>query len=303
MHLALALTALTSFCFAFPAIFVKLLMGELSPIGTLTVRFFIAATIFPIIVMVVKKNKVKAIVHTNGNELKDLCILGFLLFASIAALFTSFLYIHANIAMLIYMMYPLFDSFLAWIILKEKITKADSAAIICTIIGSYFIFGMNDIEGNMVGYAFATAGTILFAGYSIYSREIGKCYEYYTRTAWLFIFCFFFFMITFFVTENPKTLLNLKLISWIWLLLFGIMSTLIPYMCLSYATVYIKSSVISVIVVAGNVIGIGLLSWIFNEPITIPMYIGAGCIILGFIIAAIAEWKSEEEKYHHVCHH
>src|SRR3989338_2465412 len=304
MHFSLLLTAITSLCFAFPAIFVKLLMGELSPIGTLTIRFLIAAALFPIVVMIVKKNKLKAIVHAKGDELKEFCILGFLLFASIASLFSSFLYIHANKAMLIYMMYPLFDGILAWIVLKEKITKADSAAMVCTIIGAYFIFGMNSTEeGSIIGYALATTGTLLFAVYSIFSREVGRCYEYYKRTAWLFIFCFFFFMVAFFITGNPKTILLLKPISWLWLLLFGVISTLIPYMCLSYATVYLKSSVISVMLILGNVIGVGLISWMFNEPITVPMYIGAGFIIFGFVITTVAEWEEEERKYHHVCHH
>ncbi len=304
MHVALFFTGIAAVSFAFPAIFVKLLMDELAPIGTLTIRFLIAAALFPVIVMVVKKNKLKAILHAKGEELKEFCMLGFLLFASIASLFSSFLYIHANKAMLIYMMYPLFDGILAWLVLKEKITKADTVAMVCTIIGAYFIFGMNSTgEGNLLGYALATIGTMLFAVYSIYSREVGRCSEYYKRTAWLFIFCFFFFMITFFITGNPKAILDLHSISWLWLILFGIVSTLIPYMCLSYATVYVKSSVISVILIVGNVIGIGLISWIFREPMTIPMYAGAGFIILGFVITTVAEWREEERKYHHVCHH
>lgn len=304
MHFALFLTGIASLSFAFPAIFVKLLMGELSPIGTLTIRFFIAALLFPVIVMFVKKNKLKAILHAKGEELKEFCILGFLLFASIAALFSSFLYIHANKAMLIYMMYPLFDGILAWLVLKEKITKADTVAMVCTIIGAYFIFWVNSAgEGNLLGYALATIGTMLFAVYSIFSREVGRCYEYYKRTAWLFIFCFFFFMIAFFITGNLQVILQLNAISWGWLLLFGIASTLIPYMCLSYATVYIKSSVISVILILGNVIGIGLISWLFSEPMTISIYLGAGFIIFGFVITTVAEWKEEERKYHHVCHH
>lgn len=304
MHVALFFTGIASLSFAFPGIFVKLLMNELAPIGTLTIRFMIAAALFPIIIMLVKKNKLKAILHAKGEELKEFCILGFLLFTSIALLFSSFLYMHANKAMLIYMMYPLFDSILAWFVLKEKITKADTVAMVCTIIGAYFIFGINNTDGgNLWGYALAATGTLLFAVYSIYSREVGRCYEYYKRTAWLFIFCFFFFMIAFFVTENPKTILQLSSMGWIWLILFGIVSTLIPYMCLSYATVYVKSSVISVILIVGNVIGIGLISWIFNEPMTVPMYAGAAFIVFGFVITTVAEWREEERKYHHVCHH
>lgn len=304
MHVALFFVGITSLCFAFPAIFVKLLIEELLPIETQTIRFFIAAALFPIIIIFTKKNKIKAIFHTKGNELKEFAILGFLLFASIAALFSSFLYMHANKAMLIYMLYPLFDGILAWIIIQEKITRVDALAMLCSIIGAYFIFGMNNVgEGNIIGYVLATIGTMLFAGYSIFSRKVGKKHEYYKRTAWLFLFCFFFFMIAFFIMGNPKAILHLKPISWTWLILFGTISTLIPYMCLSYSTVYIKSSVISVILIVGNVIGIGLISWLFNEPMTVPMYIGAGFIIIGFIITTVAEWEEEERKYHHVCHH
>ena len=91
MHFSLLLTGITSLCFAFPAIFIKLLMGELSPIGTLTIRFLIAAALFPVVVMIVKKNKLKAIVHAKRDELKKFCILGFLLFASISSLSQQYL--------------------------------------------------------------------------------------------------------------------------------------------------------------------------------------------------------------------
>ena len=90
MHFSLLLTGITSLCFAFPAIFVKLLMGELSPIGTLTIRFLIAAALFPVVVMIVKKNKLKAIVHAKGDELKEFCILGFLLFILLLKLYTRY---------------------------------------------------------------------------------------------------------------------------------------------------------------------------------------------------------------------
>lgn len=304
MHLALALTILASICFAFPAVFVKLLMNDISPIGALTVRFLIAAIGFPIIVACMKKSKLKAILTAKGYELKDFCILGFLLFASIATLFTSFEYIAANMAMLIFMTYPIFDMILAGIFLREKPSRADLAAVVLTFIGAYFVFGMQlEAKQNLIGYGLALMGTILWAAYVVMSREVGVCYDYYKRTAWLFIFAFFFFMITFFITGTPAVLVTLPQISWLWIFLFATVSTLVPYMSLSYATEYVKSSVISVILLVGNVISIGLVSWLFHEQITANMYIGSALIVAGFVISIVAEWEDEEKKYHHLCHH
>ena len=98
MHGALALTILASICFAFPAVFVKLLMNQISPVGALSIRFFIAAVGFSIIVACIKKSKLIAILTAKGYELKDFCMLGFLLFTSLATLFSAFEYIAANIA-------------------------------------------------------------------------------------------------------------------------------------------------------------------------------------------------------------
>ena len=49
MHFALFLAIVTSLCFMFPAIIVKLVMDEISTTGALAIRFFIAAISFPIV--------------------------------------------------------------------------------------------------------------------------------------------------------------------------------------------------------------------------------------------------------------
>src|SRR3989338_3932360 len=143
MHFALFLAIVTSLCFMFPAIIVKLVMDEISTTGALAIRFFIAAITFPLVLyFYAGKKSVQKIVYAGSKELKEYLLLGFILAASLTTLFASFNYINANKAMLIFMMYPLFDSVLAWIFLKEKITQADCGAILATLVGAGFIFGI-----------------------------------------------------------------------------------------------------------------------------------------------------------------
>ncbi|MEK6921490.1 MAG: DMT family transporter [Nanoarchaeota archaeon] len=304
MHFALFLAIVTSLCFIFPAILVKLVMSEISTTGALAIRFFIAAISFPLVLyFYAGKKSVQKVIQAGPKELKEYLLLGFVLAASLTTLFASFNYINANKAMLIFMIYPLFDSVLAWIFLKEKITQADCGAIIATLVGAGFIFGIDILKFEHIsGDLLVIVGTFLFAAYLVLSRSIGKHHEYNKRTAWLFIFAFFFLMIGFYWTENPTILFQLSAITWLWLILLGTACTIVPYMCLSYATAYIKSSVMSIILILGNILSIGLVSIIFNEPMTKNMYIGAGFILAAFMISTISEWQDENKKYHHAHH-
>jgi drug/metabolite transporter (DMT)-like permease len=304
MHFALFLAIVTSLCFMFPAILIKLIMDEISTTGALAIRFFIAAATFFIVLYVYSgKKSVKEIIRTDAKELKEYMLLGFILAASLTTLFASFTYINANKAMLIFMMYPLFDGVLAWIFLKEKITHADCGAVLATLIGSGFIFGIDILKfEHVTGDLLVIIGTFLFAAYLVLSRSIGKHHEYNKRTAWLFIFAFFFLMIAFYFTESPVILFELKGMTWLWLILLGTACTVVPYMCLSYATAYIKSSVVGIILLLGNILSIGLVSIIFNETMTTNMYVGAGFILGAFLISTICEWQDENKRYHHAHH-
>ena len=117
MHFALFLTIITSLCLVFPPIFIKLLMNEISPIGTLTLRFLIAAPLFPLILLLYKPKKAKLILNTNQDELKHFALLALAFCLCATLYFVSFYFIPANQAMLLFLMYPVFDSLLAMIFL------------------------------------------------------------------------------------------------------------------------------------------------------------------------------------------
>jgi drug/metabolite transporter (DMT)-like permease len=305
-HLPLFLTIVASLTFILPAALIKLLMDEISPVGTLTIRFFIATICFFIVIGFWDKKKLYSIIHATKDELEHFGFMSLFLFGNMALGFTAFYFIPANKGIMIWLMYPIFDSIFAWAFLHEKITKADMAAIVLTVIGAYFILGLNgNDDGSVIGYTLTIIGTMLFAGYLVMSRSVGKHYDYYKRTGWLFIFCFFFLCITFLLTGGISTVGELSNKAWLFLLLFGVGATLIPYMCLSYATAKIKSTLVSIIIVFGPVIGIGLVTWVFNEPFTTNMWIGGACVLGAFLIGSIIQWVEEEKiprKKKHIKH-
>ncbi|MFA6888499.1 MAG: EamA family transporter [Candidatus Woesearchaeota archaeon] len=296
MHTALFLTILASFCFAFPAVFMKFLIKEMSPTTALTVRFFLAAILFPIIVFFMHKKHVWDI---KFNDAKHFAVLGFILFGSTIALFYSFLYIPANMAMLIFITYPIVDSILAWIFLQEKITLPDWVAIALTLIGGYIIYG-NQLTVHVLGYALAGIGTVFFAAFLVLSRKLSQHHtkDFHKRTAWLFVFTFIFFAIAE-LFESPTEILHISSQGWLWLVLLATVSTVVPYVCLSYGSGLLKSSVASLIVIFGHISSVGLVSIIFHETMTLNMYIGGALILFAFLITTIAEWESEEKRFHH----
>jgi drug/metabolite transporter (DMT)-like permease len=295
-HLPLFLTIIVAFCFIFPAAFVKILMDTMSPVGTLTIRFFIASIGFPLLIAIIHREKIKSILYPKSNELEQFALLALFLFLNMAVGFTSYYFIPANKALLIFLMYPIFDSILAWIFLKEPITKTDYAAIGLTVLGAYFILGLNgDGQESLIGYGMMFISTIMFAAYLVKSRAVAKKFDYYKRTAWLFIFCFFYFLIIFSFTGEITIVFQLTGFQWLILAAFGIVSTLVPYICLSYVTGKVKSSTTSIIIAIGPVLGIWLVTYLFNEPFTRNMWIGGSCIVLAFMISAIVEWQEEEK--------
>ncbi len=296
MHTALFLTVLASLCFAFPAVFMKFLIKEISPTTALTVRFFLAALLFPLFVFFLHKKNIWYITRTDALRF---AWLAFVLFGSTIALFYSFLYIPANMAMLIFITYPIVDSFLAWVFLHEHITHYDWVAIFLTLIGGYIIYG-NNITIHLLGYILALTGTVLFAAFLVLSRKYSKRHtkDCYKRTAWLFIFTFLFFAIAE-LFESPTEILHISAQGWVWLFLFAIVSTVIPYVCLNHSTGLLKSSVVSLIIIFGHVFSIALVSIIFHEAMTLNMYIGGLLIMFAFFITTIAEWHSEEKRFHH----
>jgi drug/metabolite transporter (DMT)-like permease len=297
MHLGLFLTVVASLCFAFPPVLMKFLIGEISPSTALAVRFCIAALFFALLSFIVHK---KHIWDITRKEAQLFALLGFVLFGSTIALFYSFLYIPANMAMLIFITYPIVDSILAWFLLKEKITTADWIAIALTMIGGYIIYGHN-LAVHALGYGLAGIGTVFFAGFLVLSRKLSKHHtnSFYKRTAWLFIFTFLFFALAV-AAETPSEVLHISVMGWVWLFLLGTLATVVPYVCLSYSSGLLKSSVVSLIIIFGHISSIGLVSIIFHETLTLNMYIGGGMIFLAFLITTIAEWESEEKRFHHL---
>lgn len=300
MHGALFLTILASLCFAFPAVFMKLLIREMSPTTALTVRFFLAAVLFPLVVLFMHKKHVWKI---TLKDAKHFVFLSFVLFGSTIALFYSFLYIPANMAMLIFITYPIVDSIFAWLFLNETITTYDWIAILLTCIGGYIIYG-NNITLHLLGYILALTGTVLFAAFLVLSRKYGKHHtkDAHKRTAWLFIFTFLFFAIAGLLAglfESLSEILHISMNSWLWLFLLAIISTVVPYVCLNYSAGLLKSSVVSLIIIFGHISSIGLVSIIFHEAMTLNMYIGGALISLAFLITTLAEWHSEEKRFHH----
>ncbi len=296
MHGALFLTILASLCFAFPAVFMKFLIKEMSPTTALTMRFFLAAVLFPLIVLFMHK---KHIWRITFKDAKPFALLSFVLFGSTTALFYSFLYIPANIAMLIFITYPIVDSIFAWMFLYETITTYDWIAILLTLTGGYVIYG-NNITVHLLGYILALTGTVLFAAFLVLSRKYSKHHtkDVHKRTAWLFIFTFLFFAIAE-LFKLPSEILHISMNSWLWLFLLATISTVVPYVCLNYSTGLLKSSVVSLIIIFGHILSIGLVSIIFSEAITLNMYIGGVLISLAFLITTLAEWHSEEKRFHH----
>lgn len=167
---------LTGFFLGTTGIWVKLIGTNVSPLLLTILRTIFAAALLLLFILFAKDLKT---VETLGIKRKNLLYflaagffgvtLGFGLYVK------SFTYVPVANAVLLVYIYPLVTAFLSWVLLKEKITKWELAALLLVLAGVWSIYGSElSLETHAWGNLLALSAGVAYSVFIVFMRHFER---------------------------------------------------------------------------------------------------------------------------------
>lgn len=277
-YLYLLLAALS---YASMGALVRVLSTDLGPFSQLFLRLIFSAFLTFLLVFFTK----------SGFQLKrridylliiPMGIVGYGLELSFYTL--SFYHTTIANALFIFSAYPLITAFLAFIFLKEHLTKRSVIALLVLFLSLLLLFNPNNITHGLLGNIYALLNAICFGIYVIFSRILSKHKNRpETVTFWTAILAILTSGVGAFTFEHPT--FHLPLSTTGILLIFGFLNFL-GYNLINKGFATVKAAIgtmlLSLEAVFGSVIGLVF----FHEIPTVVFGIGAVEVILAIYIAS-----------------
>ncbi len=162
---------LAACCYASMGVLIRALIVDFGPFWQTFLRLIVSTLITLLIVVIAKKSFV--LKHTSDYFI--MLFMGIVGYGFQIMLFTLSLY-HNTIGntLFIFSAYPIFTAFLAYFILKEKITKRliiASMLLSCVLL---LLFDPNNLMKYFLGNTYALLACLTFAAYVICSRILTK---------------------------------------------------------------------------------------------------------------------------------
>ncbi|MCH8207870.1 MAG: EamA family transporter, partial [Nitrospinae bacterium] len=224
-------------------------------------------------------------------------MLGFFLVFGLFGAITRLSYMSALIlgiplAMVAFLLFsePLWTILFGKLYLKERVTKRKMFALALLLAGLFILFNPTYGEhiGNPIGILLALVGGISYSGWVIYSRKGGlRKYHFLTEEFGYIVFSLLFVIILYpiisLVTQNPSMMrisFALPPVTWLYLLIFILISRLIPY-SLFFKGIQKTSASSSGIILLLEPISVALLAvLVLDQPLTPNILLGGTLIII-----------------------
>lgn len=254
----------------------------INPVTLTALRIFISSITMLISIILLKRNLLKI-------KKKDVPQL--LVFAILAVALQRIAYFYtvdlttATIAAVLFYTYPIFVTVHASLFLKEKLTFSIILAIVLTFSGAAFVVKAYEaawLNANLLGLAFGTLTSLLFALYFLMTKKLRNSYTSWTlllygdglgAIALTPALCFSFSEIV----SYPQQL-------WLLILVIGLFPSLTAYLLFSYALKYVESSKGSILSVieplSAAIFSVTILGERF-EPLQI---VGVALVLVGIVL-------------------
>ncbi len=188
---------------------------------------------------------------------------------------------------------PIFVGIFSYLILREKVSKNLIIGIILSVSGSFILaFGdkptielIKEGKNPLFGDILALSGAIMASLYILLGSRVRKEASLITYNFITFNSSFLFLLVIVFITKNPLTGFNK--ISYLYLLLLGIVPQLIGHSGFNWALKYVKPVIVA-ITILGEPIGATILAFlIFKEGLKISQIFGMFLIFIAIIISSL----------------
>lgn len=184
--------------------------------------------------------------------------------------------------------FPLCTAVIAWIFLKEKITKRTVAAIVLAVIGvagsSYFAEGDAKASNPLLGNMLMFGAVLSSSSYAVCVRFISRRYSFLSISAIQAIGGSLAFFPALFLAPMPQAVAMSSLAA---LLYMGVGVGILAYLLLNFSLKYLEAGIVSLF---GNLIPVFTLifAYVFlGERLNIPQVACVGIALLGVVISSV----------------
>lgn len=278
---------LSSAAFGFMPVFAKLLYNNgVNTLTVLSLRFLLAAFMLLAYFYIAKVD-----FKVNKAQLLNLALVGILGYTSTGlTLFYSYNYIPVGLATTMHFIYPAIVILLNYFIYKEGISLYKIAALVMSLTGVYILIGVKSKGIHFGGALLALASGFTYAAcvMGMNQQETRKLSNlvtvfYFSLFAGISLFTFTVFNHSFYFPVSVHSITSIIGIS--------LVSTIISIGLFVKALKIIGSSSTSILGTFEPIVSIIMGIILFNESLTITLFIGT-ILILGSVIVLAKEKQS-----------
>ncbi len=266
--------AFTLFAFSSIEVLSKPLMGKVDPFFMTAFRFFIGGLILTLFV-----NE-----EVNIRDLFGISLVGLLnSMVSMTALQLSVKYSNASTAATLVASNPIFVSFFASLILKERYRLRKYVGIALGFVG-LLVFSLGKISGDSwLGILFGLLAALTFGMYTVLMRRYTKLYKPLTVTAYSSLVSSVVYFLTIF-SLGKLTIPTLDTRGWLLMIYFGVIVTGIAYVTYFKAMQYVGATQSSRIFFLKPVVATLLAILILGEVLSLRKLIGMAIILVSLTL-------------------
>lgn len=225
----------------------------------------------------------EAALMVGKKKLFQLFVLGGVLFTLTSfSYFSSFKYIPASMAALIFYSYPALVSVGSSYINKEYLSMTLVLSIVVSFMGLIFLSGKTAISVSIKGVLLAGLGALSYTSYILYGNFIIKDVPYQVVVAYV---CFFS-AISFLILGSVARGLALPNASSTWILLcFVAFVSLFGFLAFFLGVELTSPSIAAILSMAEPLVTVVLSLLIFKEYLSITQYFGGVLVLVGSFLA------------------
>jgi len=178
---------LTGFFLGTTAIWVKLIGANVSPFLLTIFRALLSCALIPLLILFMKDMKTLETLEIKRRYLLHFLAAGFFgVTIGFGFYVKSLYYIPVANAVILVHVYPLVTALLAWIFLKERITRWEITALILVLLGIWSIYGSElNLEANTFGNLLVILAGIGYSVFLVSMRHFeNKGLPYWKVTFW-----------------------------------------------------------------------------------------------------------------------
>ncbi len=289
---AVSFLTAASACWGITTVISKYILASIPPITLLTIQLSISASLLWLFVLLKRQHLQK-----NNHWLK----IGWLGLLNPGISYTLSLIgltmTTASMSTLLWAAEPVLILFLAWWILRERLTLRLILLSLAALSGVVLIGGANrEVEGQLFGNLLILAGVLCCAWYTVLARRHGQGFDplFAVTLQQTFALGWALMLLPFELNNGTfLTLLQAEISIWFWAGLSGVMYYALAFWFYLHGLVRVNASMAGVFINLIPIFGVGGAYLFLGERLAPAQWVGAGAILAA--VFAILLWANDKQ--------